>query len=151
MRSQLSGSALALACMMLTDHAYAADAVLRDGLYEVTFRLELPHVERWSVDKTTTVCVPSASTVLPILSENTPFATCLARNLQRDQSSLSVDIACSGRDASKARARVVVTLDGYTARIAMTMGAKNMTMTEVQIARRLGGCPVAFAGQMPVD
>jgi len=28
----------------------------------------------------------------------------------------------------------------FTGRIAMVMGAKNMTMTEVQHARRVGGC-----------
>jgi hypothetical protein len=151
MWSRLSGSALGLLCMMLTGHAYAADVVLREGLYEITFRLELPHLERWSIDKATTVCVPSTTTFLPILSDNTPFATCFAKNLQRNESTVAFDIACSGRDPPKARASFVVTLDGFTARIAMTMGAKNMTMTEIQIARRLGSCPVAVAGPMPLN
>jgi hypothetical protein len=31
----------------------------------------------------------------------------------------------------------------FRARIAMTMGAKNMTMTEVQTGRRIGSCPLA--------
>src|SRR5215831_9815838 len=30
---------------------------LQGGSYEITYRLELPHVERWAIDKTTTVCL----------------------------------------------------------------------------------------------
>ena len=28
------------------------------GSYEITARLELPHLERWAVDKTTIICLP---------------------------------------------------------------------------------------------
>lgn len=128
--------------MVLTDAAHATDARLRHGLYEVTFHLELPHLERWSVYKTSIVCVPLPTTLLPVLSDNTPFAACLARNLQSREGIVSFDIACSGRAAAKAQGTYVLTQDGFTARIAMTMGAKNMTMTEVQSARRLGSCPL---------
>jgi hypothetical protein len=30
------------------------------GSYEVTARLELPHLERWGVDKTTIICLPDS-------------------------------------------------------------------------------------------
>jgi hypothetical protein len=29
------------------------------GLYEIRFRLELPHLERWAVEKVGRVCVPA--------------------------------------------------------------------------------------------
>jgi hypothetical protein len=36
--------------------------------------------------------------------------------------------------------------NAFTGRIAMVMGAKNMTMTEVQHARRIGECSPAKLG-----
>jgi hypothetical protein len=36
--------------------------------------------------------------------------------------------------------------DAFTGRIAMVMGAKNMTMTEVQHGRRIGECSPAKLG-----
>ena len=52
----------------------AADPLLsRSGLYEVISRLELPHLERWAIDKKTWVClfsrVESHAIPLPVLSK----------------------------------------------------------------------------------
>ena len=38
--------------------ARAEEAGLQGGSYAVTFRLEIPHVENWAINKTTTICVP---------------------------------------------------------------------------------------------
>jgi hypothetical protein len=85
----------------------AADPLLsRSGLCEVTSRLELPHVERWAVDKKTWVCLfsheESHAIPLPILSGNNPFAKCSAAHLTTDYGTLKYDIVCPGRDAAKA-------------------------------------------------
>src|SRR4051812_3093869 len=131
--------------IMLAHAADAGDGMLRYGAYEIVFRLELPHLERWAVERKTTVCVSEAdgtSALLPILSGNNPFAGCQAKNVHQDDDSLTYDIICNGRDAAKAQASYVLVADGFHARIAMTMGAKNMTMTEVQSGRRLGSCLV---------
>jgi hypothetical protein len=78
------------------------------GSYELTARLELPHLERWGVDETTIICLSSSrgpeEIPVPVVSANNPFAKCSA------------------------------------------MGAKNMTMTEVQHARRIGECSPAKLG-----
>jgi len=117
---------------------------LQGGSYEITYRLELPHVERWAIDKTTTICLPGTSgavaTALPILSDNNPFGECSAVNIQQDGPQLAYDIRCQGRDAAKAHASYTVSSGHFKGRVAMVMGAKNMTMTEVQAGHRVGGC-----------
>jgi len=140
-------SILCLVLIVLSDGAYAGGWLLQDGSYQIAFRLELPHLERWAVDKETTACVSELtglpSALPPILSDNNPFAGCAARNVHQDESSLTFDIVCAGRDAAKAKATYRLAPGGFHARISMTMGAKNMTMTEVQTGRRIGSCPLA--------
>ena len=126
-----------------------SEALLQAGSYEVTYRLELPHVESWAIDKTRTICVADAGAArlapLPVLSGNNPLATCPAENIRRDGATLRFDIVCAGRNAARARAAYTLGPDGFKGRIAMVMGAKNMTMTEVQVGRRVGSCDLASA------
>src|SRR3954451_1424310 len=127
----------------------AADPLsLSDGLYEITSRLELPHLERWAIDKKTRICLfgdeEDDAIPLPVLSDNNPFAKCSAVNLTTDIGTFRYDIVCPGRDAAKAHAIYEIGPDKFAGRIAMVMGAKNMTMTEVQHAKRVGGCQPAF-------
>ena len=49
-------------------------------------------------------------------------------------------------EAPKRARRIRGLSDAFTGRIAMVMGAKNMTMTEVQHARRVGECSPAKLG-----
>ena len=124
----------------------AADPLLSlsGGLYKVTSRLELPHLERWAIDKKTRICLfnqeENDAIPLPVLSGNNPFAKCSAANLTTDNGTFQYDIVCPGRDAAKAHAIYELGPDKFTGRIAMVMGAKNMTMTEVQHAKRVGDC-----------
>jgi hypothetical protein len=119
------------------------------GAYAIRHRLELPHVERWAVERIDVACIPETLSseppgpMLPILSANMPFKRCIAKAWQLNDKRLDYDIVCPGRGAAKAHASYVLSGDGFTARIFMTMGAKNMTMTEVQSGRRLGSCAVA--------
>ena len=117
---------------------------LSPGLYEVTARLELPHLERWAIDHTTTICLPTTQSnseiPIPIVSANNPFAQCTAANLVGSDKTLQYDIVCPGRGAAKGRAVYSVSRNAFSGRVAMVMGAKNMTMTEVQRARRISDC-----------
>ena len=82
--------------------------VIRAGLYVIDFRLELPHLERYAVNRKATVCIaPGAlggSTPLPVLSGNGAFAACLAGNVARRERTLAYDITCAGRAAARATA-----------------------------------------------
>lgn len=116
----------------------------QSGSYEVTFRLELPHLERWAIDVTKTLCLsrPMAGSGVPfpVLSPNTPFANCSPAHLAIDHGTMDYDIVCPGRGAARAHASYTVGPNGVAGRVAMVMGAKNMTMTEVQHLRRVGDC-----------
>jgi hypothetical protein len=114
------------------------------GSYEITARLELPHLERWAVDKTTIICLPPSvgddKIPFPIVSANNPFAKCSAANLMTQTPKLEYDIVCPERGAAKGHATYLVSDDTFAGRVAMVLGAKNMTMTEVQQGRRIGNC-----------
>ena len=137
-------SALILAAIATLPHAtWAASLWPQNGSYEITARLELPHLERWSVDRTTVVCLPVSrgnDIPVPVLSANNPFAKCTAANLIIDGPKLEYDIVCPERGAAKGHAVYKFSAGAFSGRVAMIMGAKNMTMTEVQHARRIGEC-----------
>jgi len=122
------------------------------GSYELTARLELPHLERWGVDKTTLICLSNSrgpdEIPVPVVSANNPFAKCSATNLTADGTKLEYDIVCPERGSARGHAVYKVSSDAFTGRIAMVMGAKNMTMTEVQHARRVGECTPAKLGSV---
>lgn len=124
--------------------------VLQAGLYVIDFRLELPHLERYAVDRTATVCIApgtlTGAAPLPVLSGNGAFAACSTANVARNARRLAYDIACTGRAAARATATYALSpsrQDRFRSRIEIVLGAKNMTMTEVQRARRVGRCDVA--------
>jgi hypothetical protein len=135
-----------MAALMLAAGAPAAqrEALLQDGAYEVEVRLELPNVLSRGADSTTTICLPYADrrngAPFPVLSSNNPLAKCPASNVERDGATLSFDIFCEGRGAAWAHAVYRLMPDAFEGRIAMVMGGKNMTMTEVQTGRRVGSC-----------
>jgi uncharacterized protein DUF3617 len=126
------------------DSMPARNSLPAPGLYELIARLELPHLERWAIDHATTVCLPASQSnseiPIPVVSANNPFGQCAAANFVGDDKSLQYDIVCHERGAAKGHAMYSVSLDTFSGRVAMIMGAKNMTMTEVQRARRIGDC-----------
>lgn len=122
--------------------------LLQDGSYEVKVSLQIPNVWNWTADKTTTICVRDDTVddaPFAVLSGNNPLANCPARNVRRNGASLSFDILCEGRDAARARAVYTLMPRDFVGRIAMVMGGKNMTMTEVQVGHRMGDCGLAEA------
>jgi Protein of unknown function (DUF3617) len=121
-----------------------AGELLEPGAYQIRHRLELPHVERWAVEKTDTACIAGSPAVgrshLPILSANMPFKRCVSRALRSTRDGLDYDIVCAGRGSAKAHATYIFSQGAFEGRIFMTMGGKNMTMTEIQRGRRIGEC-----------
>lgn len=130
--------ACALLSLLATCPA-GADADIRPGAYEVTFRLELPHVES-GPGETRTVCLADPESGFAVLSANNPLAHCPMRNFRREAGELMFDIVCPGGNSAKAQALFDLRADAFDGRIAMNMGGKNMTMTEVQRGRRIGDC-----------
>jgi hypothetical protein len=136
-----------LAIVMQTQTLRAEPLSLPAGSYEITARLELRHLERWGLDKTTIICLPdlpsSGNIPVPVVSANNPFAKCSGANLSVEGSKLEYDIVCHERGSAKGHAVYQLSANAFSGRIAMVMGAKNMTMTEVEHARRIGECSPA--------
>jgi hypothetical protein len=118
----------------------AASSWPQSGSYEVTAGLELPHLDRWSLDKTTIFCLRDSPSSKTVLSANNLFAKCAAGNLVIDGPKLEYDIGCPECGAAKGHAVYMFSAGIFSGRVAMVMGAKNMTMTEIQHGRRIGEC-----------
>jgi hypothetical protein len=117
---------------------------LAPGAYEVTASLELPHIEGLNVNTTKTMCLVArggnANHGFAVLSENNPLTHCPMGNVHEEKGDLTFDIKCTGSNLAKASAAYKLMGDRFRGRINMTMGGKNMTMTEVQDGRRVGPC-----------
>lgn len=133
--------AIGILAIVATGGPALADARLQDGAYEVTHRLELPHIEG-AAASVATVCLEDAGRAhgFPVLSGNNPLAGCPVSNLRRDGDTVLFDIVCPGGNAARAQGVFDVGEKGFQGRIAMNMGGKNMTMTEVQRGKRIGDC-----------
>jgi hypothetical protein len=142
--------AMILGMAVQVQPAYADGQLPQGGSYELTARLELPHLERWAVDKKTIICVPNSlkddKLPIPIVSANNPFTQCSSANVAAEFPKLEYDIVCPGRGAAKGHAIYLLSGDNFSGRVAMVLGAKNMTMTEVQEARRIGACGPGVLG-----
>jgi hypothetical protein len=136
--------AIVLGMAIQPQPACADGRLPQGGSYELTARLELPHLERWAVDKKAIICLPISlnddELPIPIVSANNPFAKCSSANVTIKTAKLEYDIVCPGRGAAKGHAVYLLSDDTFSGRVAMILGAKNMTMTEVQQGRRIGNC-----------
>ncbi len=129
---------IALAALCACATSALAQETVPSGAYEVTYSLELPHVAP-TQSNTAKVCLADGH-AFPVLSANNPLARCPASDVRREGREVSFRIACAGPNAAKADALFDLRDDGFDGRIAMNMGGKNMTMTEVQHGRRVGDC-----------
>ena len=138
--------ALAMAAIVTAaPHLRAEDAVLlRPGEYQVSIRLDLPHVEdAGGAARSESICVgadASGRHGLRVLSDSNPLRGCPVSNVRRSGDTLTFDIACVGGDAAVGAARYTLRPEGFEGSIAVKMGGKNMTMIERQSGRRVGGC-----------
>ncbi len=118
MRTIVTAAAVLLAPPSI---ACAGQAISLDGSYEMTTRLELPHVERWAVDQTTKICLagaPGGDAIpipipIPVLSANNPFASCAATNLTIDRGHVEYEIVCPGRASARAHASYIIGSGGF--------------------------------------
>jgi hypothetical protein len=143
MRSCRAFVASFLACTVADTALAEPPALPPAGAYEVEVRIEIPNVGGWSWQGTSRVCLPHARAggpPFPVLSANNPFAACRVGNLEQSGTRLEYDILCEGRGAARAHAAYTILPDGFSGRIAIVLGAKNMTMRELQAGRRVGDC-----------
>jgi hypothetical protein len=124
----------------------AGGTFLEGGAYEVTYRLEVPNVERFAIDFSKRICVSGSKSgmprALPVLSQNNPLTKCPATAIRSVGEELTFEIHCPGRRYQSAQASAAFKLSRghFEGRIHMIMGGKNMTFVEVQKGHRVGDC-----------
>ena len=109
------------------------------GLYAIEYRLEMPHLERYAVTNRVERCTDGER--LPVISAKGAFASCTLEDRINEPSRLRYSLTCPGASTARAFAEYKPAPDGFTGRIFVKLGAKNMTLTEVQRGIRLGACP----------
>ena len=121
--------------------ALAGTVALVPGAYQVRASLELPNVEDMDVSRTQTLCLTGGGAHgIIVMSENNPLTRCPISNVREQGDTMTFDIRCKGTNEAKATAVYALMGDSFRGRIAMQMGGKNMTMTEVQEGHRTGAC-----------
>lgn len=126
----------------------SADTGLREGVYEIEVRLDLPLVLDTNTRKTERVCLTAKKSLtlgLAVLSDNNPLRKCPASNVAASVDALTFDINCPGVNSARGRASYLIAADSFRGRIEMKMGGKNMTMTEIQVGRRIDSCDAGEA------
>lgn len=119
---------------------------LQPGAYEITYRLELPHVDLAEPGRRAAICIVASTADLTqglgAVSDNNPLARCQSEDARRTrEGALAFTIVCPGANAARGEAVYQLQGDRFEGRIAMRMGGKNMTMTETQSGNRTGTCP----------
>jgi len=136
-------TAYSVAALLLGTAAWASDDAIQPGAYEITARIEMPHLEenlRYSTTRESH-CLRrhDLSSVFPILQHES-LAGCSLGEESREGSTFRFVLVCQNPQAASGTAR----LDSGPGRIAglleIKMGGKNMTFTQRIEATRLGEC-----------
>ena len=112
------------------------------GLYRVEVTLEIPNVRGEMPFRTVERCIAAerAEGELFAIVSSPKIAECPVVHRAREGARIEVEVVCAPVNTGRASARIELAEMGYTGRIAVTMGGKNMTLTEIQRAERIGDC-----------
>jgi hypothetical protein len=140
----LLGAGLSLIVALAATDSCAEGSSLTPGLYEVEIRLSLPNVDSAAVLSTFTRCITPADLrsgwAFFVLSDN-PLKGCELLDYQAKAETAFYRIACPGPNRGSAVAVFDTTRTSFRGTIKMNMGGKNMTMSEVQVGKRIAACP----------
>jgi uncharacterized protein DUF3617 len=121
----------------------AASPILTPGLYQVEVRISLPNVQDTAAPIVLTRCVTpgdlTSGQAFFVLSDN-PLKNCALLDYQATADTAVYRVACAGPNKASAVAAFDTTDASYRGTIKMNMGAKNMTMSETQVGKRIGDC-----------
>ncbi|MBY8977601.1 hypothetical protein KHP62_17445 [Rhodobacteraceae bacterium NNCM2] len=129
-------AAILLTCLALPA---AADDRIAPGLYRVSTRVEIPHVDTSDYDFSRDICLRDGDfSALGPLGPG-PMGQCPRRVTdQGDQ--LEVSVVCPGGNTGFALAQYWPAPGGFRGVVNLNMGGKNMTLVERQRGRRIGEC-----------
>jgi Protein of unknown function (DUF3617) len=123
--------------------ANAGAPAVAPGLYDIEVRLGLPNVLEVGPPTSLRRCLTGeeieSGQAFFVRSEN-PLRACALTDHAATGTSVRYRIRCPGPNAASAEAEFETTTAGYRGVIRMVMGGKNMTMSETQVASRIGDC-----------
>jgi uncharacterized protein DUF3617 len=123
--------------------ADAADPTLSPGLYQVEVRISLPNVQDVAAPLVLKRCIVRADLesgrAFFVLSDN-PLKTCDLVDYEATADTAIYRIVCPGPNRGSAVGTFETSTTAYRGTIKMNMGGKNMTMSEVQVGKRVGDC-----------
>jgi hypothetical protein len=138
--------AAALAWLLVVGVTTAATEppAVAPGLYDIEVRLGLPNVLEVGPPTSLRRCLTGeeieSGQAFFVRSEN-PLRACALTDYAATGTSVRYRIRCPGPNAASAEAEFETATGGYRGIIRMTMGGKNMTMSETHAAVRIGECP----------
>ena len=128
---------------ILATGANAAELALSPGRYRVEVRIGLPNVQDVAAPLVVNRCIGPADLesgqAFFVLSDN-PLKTCDLVDYEATAERAIYRIVCPGPNRGSAVGTFEISTNAYRGTIKMNMGGKNMTMSEVQVARRVGDC-----------
>jgi hypothetical protein len=128
---------------ILATSTNAAELALSPGLYRVEVRISLPNVQDVAAPLVVDRCIVRADVesgrAFLILSDN-PLKACDLVDYEATADTAIYRIACPGPNRGSAVGTFETSTTAYRGTIKMNMGGKNMTMSEVQVGRRVGEC-----------
>src|SRR5262245_29604069 len=126
-----------------TPAAHAEPPDVAPGLYDIEVRIGLPNVLEVAPPTTLRRCLTAAEIesgqAFFVRSEN-PLRACAPTDYAATGTAMRYRIRCPGPNAASAEGEFETTASGYRGTIRMVMGGKNMTMSETQVAVRIGDC-----------
>ena len=134
---------IAVAAVLRATCADAAGPTLSPGLYQVEVRISLPNVQDVAAPLVVNRCVVRADLesgqAFFVLSDN-PLKTCDLVDYETTADTAIYRIVCPGPNRGSAVGVFETSTTAYRGTIKMNMGGKNMTMSEVQVGKRIGKC-----------
>jgi len=134
---------MAVAAVLRATCADAAGPSLIPGLYRVEVRISLPNVQDVAAPLVVNRCIVRADLesgrAFLVLSEN-PLKSCDLVDYEATTDTAVYRIVCGGPNRGTAVGTFETSTAVYHGTIKMNMGGKNMTMSEVQIGKRVGEC-----------
>jgi hypothetical protein len=128
-----------LACLAVP--AAGAGGGLPEGAYRVAVHVAIPNVETRDYDFETEICWRGAHDPAMPLGPLGPGPLARCPSHARDTAEgVTVATTCKGPNAGFATASYTATPGGFSAHVAINLGGKNMTVAEIQRARRVGKC-----------
>jgi hypothetical protein len=118
-------------------------ALLEPGLYEVTVTLALPNVKEIPLLEKIERCITPATlrdgSAFGVLSEN-PAKSCNRLDYEMSDGSATFRVDCLRPNSASGKGVFELHRRDYRGTISLQMGGKNMTMSELQSAHRIGEC-----------